>query len=121
MKRILAFASASEALTGIALLALPSAVARLLFGLDLVGAGVAAARVAGIALVALGVACWPMHGSRGAALGMLIYTLLVAVYFAAIGARGEMIGVLLWPVAVYHALLAAVLGISLVRPQPRAH
>ena len=45
--------------TGLALLMLPRFVVRLLLGAELVGAGVATSRLCGIALISLGVACWP--------------------------------------------------------------
>ena len=59
MKRVLILAAVSEAATGVALLIVPSLVARLLFGAALNGVAIPIARVAGIALIALGVACWP--------------------------------------------------------------
>ncbi|MFO0829078.1 MAG: hypothetical protein U0572_13145 [Phycisphaerales bacterium] len=72
--RILSFASATEALMGLCLLAVPSGVAKLLFAAELPGAGAAVARVAGIALISLGFACWHARSHRGAGLGMLVYS-----------------------------------------------
>ncbi len=120
MRLLLAFAAATEALTGVALMALPSGVARLLFGAEFVGPGVAAGRVAGVALVALGVACGTARGSRGAGLAMLLYTLPVAGYFAWIGVQGELVGVLLWPAAAYHALIGVALGAVMYRARQHA-
>ena len=70
MRRVLAVAALAEAATGAALLVVPSRVARLLLGEDLGGAALPVARVAGIALIALGFACWP--GSPR--IGMLLYS-----------------------------------------------
>lgn len=51
-------AAAIEAATGLALIIYPQAVASLLLGADLVAAGIAVGRVAGIALLSVGLACW---------------------------------------------------------------
>ncbi len=59
MKTVLILAAVGEATTGVALLIVPSLVGRLFFGADLPGVAIPVARVAGIALIALGVACWP--------------------------------------------------------------
>jgi hypothetical protein len=59
MKRALLFAAAGEAGMGLALLIVPSLVGRLLLGEELTGIATPVARVAGIALIALAVACWP--------------------------------------------------------------
>ena len=53
------FAAVGEAATGLALLIVPSLVGQLLLGAELTGVAMPVARVAGIALIALGVACWP--------------------------------------------------------------
>ena len=70
MKRVLIFAAVGEAATGVALLIVPSLIVRLLLGDELTGIAIPVARVAGIALIALGVACWP--GTPLA--GMLTYS-----------------------------------------------
>ena len=59
MTRLLVFAAIAEAATGLALLLVPSLVGQWLFGAELTGIAVIMARMAGIALVALAVACWP--------------------------------------------------------------
>jgi hypothetical protein len=59
MKNVLTFAAVAEAATGTALLIVPSPVGRLLFGAKLTDVAVPVARVTGIALIGLGVACWP--------------------------------------------------------------
>jgi hypothetical protein len=57
--KLLMFAAVAEAATGLALIVAPSVVARLLFGAELGGIAVAVARVAGFALLSLGLAGWP--------------------------------------------------------------
>ena len=105
MKRVLIFAAIGEAGTGLALLLLPSLVGLLLLGKELTGIAIPVARVAGIALVALGVACWP--GTPLA--GMLTYSAAVTLYLAYLGFSGGLTGILLWPAAVLHLILTAFL------------
>lgn len=57
MKKLLTLAAAAEAMTGLILLLYPPIVIRLLFDSDITGAGVLMSRLAGISLIALGVAC----------------------------------------------------------------
>ena len=89
-----------------ALLILPSLVGRLLLGAELTGVAIPVARVLGIALIALGVACWP----GPALLGMLTYGALVTLYLLYLGIRGEWVGPLLWPAVVLHAVLTLLLA-----------
>lgn len=94
------------------LLVYPPIVVRLLFGADIVGAGIATGRIAGMGLLALGVACWPGRDAagRGAALlGMLTYSVLVTLYLIHVGvAHGA--GILLWPAVAAHGVLALLLA-----------
>ena len=88
-------AAAIEAATGLALMIAPAVVARLLLGTDLSGAGPAVGRVAGCALVALGIACWPGRDQAGmlisAARAMLTYNALVACYLGFLGIGGKLV------------------------------
>ena len=104
MKRVLALSAVAEAATGAALLIVPSLVGRLLLGEELSGAALPVARVTGIALIALGIACWP----GPARVGMLTYSAAVTVFLAYVGLTGGT-GVLLWPAVVVHAILTALL------------
>jgi len=63
------------------------------------------ARVAGIALIALGIACWP--GTPWA--GMSTYSAAVTLYLAYLGVTGGSSGVLLWPAVVLHFVLTVLL------------
>lgn len=104
---MLTLAAVAEAATGLALIVAPSLVGRLLLGAELTGVAVPVARVLGIALLALGVACWP---GRTAFCGMLTYSVLATGYLAWLGIRGEWVGTLLWPAVVLHAVMTIVLG-----------
>ena len=105
MKWVLIFAAMGEAGTGLALLIVPSLVGRLLLGEELTGIAIPVARVAGIALIAFGLACWP--GTP--LIGMLTYSAAVTLYLAYLGFAGGMNGILLWPAVVLHAILTALL------------
>ena len=107
MNKLLAFASLAEVATGVALLVVPSLVGRLLLGQELASVAIPVARVLGIALIALGVACWP---GRTALCGMLTYSVSATAYLACLGIRGEWVGPLLWPAVVVHAILTVLLA-----------
>jgi hypothetical protein len=106
MKKVLIFAAVAEATTGMALLIVPSLVGQLLLGEDLTGIAIAVARVAGIALIALGIACWP----GPPLVGMLTYSALVALYLAYLGFAVGLTGIFLWPAVALHAVLSIFLG-----------
>jgi hypothetical protein len=107
MKKVLTVAAVAEVATGMALLIVPSLVGRLLFGAEFTGVANPAARVTGIALLALGVGCWP--GST-ALCGMLTYSTLATLYLAYLGVIGEWLGPLLWPAVVLHGILTVLLA-----------
>jgi hypothetical protein len=111
MKRAIILAAVGEAATGVALLIVPSLVGRLLLGMELTGVAVPVARVAGIALIGLGVACWP--GTP--LIGMLTYSAAVTLYLAYIGFVGGLTGILLWPAVVLHVILTALLTRALAK------
>ncbi|MEO7201161.1 MAG: hypothetical protein ABI431_00845 [Candidatus Tumulicola sp.] len=108
--KLITFSAGVEAATGIVLIVDPSLVARLLLGTELSAGGEAVGRVAGFALLALGLACWPQPGppSRAtpAVRGLLAYNALAAIFFLYVGFRREFMGLLLWPATVLHAALA---------------
>ena len=106
MRRALVIAAIGEIATGLALLIVPALVGQLLLGEELTGAAVPVARVAGTALVALGIACWP--GQQ--LVGMLIYSLAVALYLAYLGFARDAAGGLLWPAVGFHVVLSILLA-----------
>ncbi|MGB4913827.1 MAG: hypothetical protein WBO95_17190 [Candidatus Dechloromonas phosphoritropha] len=106
MKGALIFAAVGEVATGLALLIVPSLVGQLLLGEELTGNAIPVARVAGIALVGLGIACWP--GTPRA--GMLTYSAAVTLYLAYLGFTGGSTGLLLWPAVVLHVVLTVLLA-----------
>ena len=82
----------------------PSLVVRLLFGAEVSGPGTVMSRVAGIALIGLGVACWPGPPR----VGMLTCGAAVTLYLAYVGfvVRSRP-AYYLWPAVVLHVILTA--------------
>ncbi len=89
---------------------------QLIFGTTTEGSGVHFAQLAGIALIALGIACLPSNHAatrRVAVRTLLIYNIAAAIFFAWIGFATTLRGVVLWPVVILHTVLAIVLALSL--------
>ena len=114
MKLLLIVAAVLEGATGLILLLKPAVAVSLLLGAPLdTPAGLVAARIAGAALVALGIACWQArNGERGSpATGvveaMLVYNFASAMVFVYAGIRLDLHGGLLWPAIVLHLCLGA--------------
>ncbi|HYB43038.1 MAG TPA: hypothetical protein VEL75_14770 [Candidatus Methylomirabilis sp.] len=113
MRTVLAIAAAGEIATGVILLVYPPVAVRLLFGAEIVGVGIAVSRIAGMGLLALGLACWPGRDAadhRAAFRGMSTYTVLVALYLIHVGTRRPDTGILLWPAVAAHLALAVLLA-----------
>ena len=119
LKQLLVLTAAIEALTGLALIVHPSLVVQMLLKADLSNAGISLGRITGFALIALGVACWPRQDvseSQTSALrAMLVYNVLAALYLTYLGIADRGAGVLLWPAALTHAVLAVLLTRAAVR------
>jgi hypothetical protein len=105
MKTALILAGVAEAATGLALLIDPALVGYLLLGEQLDGVAIPVARVAGIALIGLGIACWP----GPPLVGMLTYSALATLYLAYLGLASGLAGVLLWPAVILHLALTSLL------------
>jgi hypothetical protein len=114
MSKVLPISAAIEVATGVALLVVPSLFGQLLLAHELSGAAIPVARVAGIALIALGLACWPRRHECSdlspALRAMLFYNLFVALYLTYLGIGRQGTGPLLWPAVGLHALILIVLG-----------
>jgi hypothetical protein len=103
--------AALETATGVFLMADPGLVVRLLIGASLSGGGDAVARVCGLALFSLGLACWPSGSvvSVQAITALFAYNLLFAVYIAYLGIAGGFVAYLLWPACILHASMTLLL------------
>ncbi len=122
MSRLLKLTAIIEMATGLGLMATPSVVVRLLLGSPLdTSAAVMLGRVAGAALLALGVACWlarddtQSRAARGLVVAMLIYNLIATAVLAFAGIGLGLHGVALWPAVVLHAVMGAWCGACLRR------
>ena len=116
--RLVATAAALEAVTGLVIAISPSLVAWLLFGARLDSPGEAVGRVAGFALLSLGLACWPAKATPTAAAmrGLLPYNVLAVIFFLYLGLGHALVGALLWPaVAVHGALSILLVRLALVK------
>ena len=127
MNRLLKLTAIIEAATGLGLMAVPSVVVRLLLGSPLdTSAAAMLGRVAGAALLALGVACWLARGdtlsraTRGLVVAMLIYNLVATALLAFAGIGFQLHGVVLWPAVVLHAVMGAWCITPLLRTQAAA-
>ncbi len=110
---VVRLASLLETLTGLALAVRPSMVSRLLLGQELAEPGETVGRIAGLALLALGVACWPetaLTRRTPGLLGILLYNLLVTLFLLNVGIVGQTVGLLLWPAVAVHTLLTVLLA-----------
>jgi len=112
MKRLLRLTAIIEAPTGLALMVVPSVVVRLLLGAEISGASIPLGRVAGVALLALGVACWlaqhdeQSRAASGLVAAMLLYNVAVAAVLAFAGIGLKLHGVALWSAVIVHAAMA---------------
>jgi Ca2+/Na+ antiporter len=113
LRKILAFAAVVEIGTGLALMIDPALVVALLLGADVSGVGIPLGRCFGIALLALGLACWSSRqraeSDPPAFSAMLVYNALIALYLAYLGTVGHLGGLLLWPGVALHAVVALLL------------
>lgn len=112
MKKLLEMTAVIEAGVGLALLVAPSVVAQLLFGAAISGPAIPLGRVAGMALLSLGVACWLARddtqspSARGLVATMLLYNLGVAAILGVAGVESSTAGVVLWLAVIFHAAMA---------------
>jgi hypothetical protein len=112
-RQLLTFAAAFESLTGLALIRAPEATAVFILGAKPKVVGVMLGRVCGVALVALGIACWGARtDSESTARTGTLKTItfynagvgLFLVLFAAIAKTGSIVQ---WSAGVLHLALAA--------------
>lgn len=113
MKTLLIVSAWLEAVTGVALVASPALPVWLLVGAALdTPAGLVVARVAGAALLSLGLACWLVRddGRGGAARGLVAAMLLYNVAAVVVLLHARLIlnlsGIGLWPAVFLHLALS---------------
>jgi hypothetical protein len=113
MKKLHAASAVIELGAGLALLAFPSVVVKLLLGSPLdTAATVALGRLAGAALFTLGMACWRARcaaqnrAASGLVVEMLFYNLAAVTVLASFGLGTTSVGIALWPAVGLHSLMA---------------
>jgi hypothetical protein len=107
---VFAFAAIFESLVGIALMIAPAFFVNLLFAETVSGAGLALARLAGFCYLSLGIACYPSSGVTLPALrGLLAYNMLAGFFVGYLWFTHQLVGKLLLPAFVLHALLSLLL------------
>ncbi len=113
LRKVLTFAAIVEIGTGMALLIDPRFVVSLLVGPNTPVEEIPMGRLPGIAILALGLACWPsgapVETARPAFRGMLVYNALIALFLVYLFRVGHLGGVLLWPAVALHAVVALLL------------
>ncbi len=105
-------ATGLEVLTGLALIGAPSLLARFLFGSDLTAAGEATGRISGFVMLCLAAGCWPRAGESGrhqAVVPLVVLSWLATAFLVITGLIGANVGLLLWPAAALHLILAILL------------
>lgn len=124
MRKLLVLTACLEAATGLLLLAVPALLDWLLLGGRFeAAASVVVARIAGGALLALGVACWiagsdtSSRAAYGVVAAMLIYNVTVAALLAYADVAKGTAGIALWPAVIVHAGLAVWCATCLTRPR----
>ena len=92
-------------------MAMPAIVVRLLLGAKISGATIPLGRVAGVALLALGVACWlarddtQTRAARGLVSAMVLYNLGAVIILGSAGLGSQPVGIALWPAVILHAAM----------------
>jgi hypothetical protein len=120
MKNLLTLTAISEFITGLLLVVLPSKLVSLLLGstLDTPGA-ITVARMAGVALIALGSACWIArkdtgnNPAKGLVVAMLAYNVGITIVLVHAKLSLSLSGIGLWPVVVAHLAMATWCFLSL--------
>jgi hypothetical protein len=123
-RQLLTIATVAECLAGLALMVTPDAIVRLLLGAEPGEVGLMIARIAGVALLALGIACWGARASSGDAArastlrAITVYNAGVGLLLIAFVATGKAYGVAVWIVGLLHLALAVAFAASAWRLIP---
>jgi hypothetical protein len=118
-RQLLTIATLAECLAGVALVVTPDAGVTLLLGAEPGAVGLMVARIAGVALLALGIACWGARADSGGAAqtgtlrAITIYNAGAGLLLIAFVATGKASGVAVWIAGMLHLALAAGFAASL--------
>jgi hypothetical protein len=111
LRQLLIVASLMECLTALALILQPGITVAVLMGSELEGVGLDAARIAGLALLSLSIACWGARSDLGgpakssSVLAIVLYNAGAGALFTLFGVTGQASGAGTWCAAVLHLVL----------------
>jgi hypothetical protein len=113
MKKLLITTALIELTTGLLLIPFPSVMATILFGSPIDSpVALIIARVAGVALISMGIACWLARDEKqgkavkGLVTAMTVYNIGVISVLLYAGLILRLSGIGLWPVVVVHLAMA---------------
>ena len=113
MKTLLILTSVIESVTGLIFLISPPLLVSILLGLSVDSAvDLLLGRVAGAALLSLGVTCWLAHNdeksvtTRGLTAAILLYNIIVTMLLVYAGLGVHLSGAGLWPTVLIHIAMA---------------
>jgi hypothetical protein len=112
-RRLLTIATVAEGLAGLGLIVAPDPTVRLLLGAEPAVVASMIGRIAGVALLALGIACWGARADSGSAAragtlrAITVYNAGSGLLLIAFGATGLAHGPAVWIVGLLHLALAA--------------
>ena len=111
LQLIVVAASWLEIVAGLLFVFVPELPNILLFGAKADGMAVPLSRFAGIALIALGIACLPRRAAphRDSLPGLIVFNLSAAILFSVVAVAAMQHGILTWPAAILHAGIAVAL------------
>lgn len=113
-KKLLIVTAVIEILTGLMLIILPSTIASLLLGSAIdTTISLTIARVTGVALIALGIACWTTNNyynidtAKGLVIAMTFYNIGICIVLVYAGTQLGLSGIGLLPTIIIHLALAS--------------
>jgi hypothetical protein len=118
-RQLLTIATLAECIAGVALMVTPHAGVRLLLGAEPGAVGSMVGRIVGVALLALGIACWGARADPGGAArtgtlrAITTYNAGAGLLLVAFAATGKAHGVVVWIAGLLHVALAVGFAISL--------
>jgi hypothetical protein len=118
-RQLLTIATLAECLAGVALIVTPDTGITLLLGAEPGAVGLMVGRIAGVALLALGIACWGARADPGGAAqagtlrAITMYNAGTGLLLIAFVATGKASGVAVWVAGLLHLALAAGFAASL--------
>lgn len=104
-----------EIIVGISFILATNTQSQFVFGATPDQIGILFARLAGIGLIGLGIACLPSSVAGtypNAVRGLFLFNIGATIFFAWVAVATTFRGVMLWPVVILHAVLAIALAAS---------